>query len=65
MLLMTATAWAEKYFDEGSRPAEVTLMRWLRAGKLPARKVGGTWYVDEHAWLAGDDELVRRVLEAG
>lgn len=65
MRLMTPQAWLEKYFDEASRPSEVTLARWLRAGKVPARKVGGTWYINEHAWLAGDDELVRRVLDAG
>lgn len=65
MRLMTAAAWVEKYFDADSRPADLTLQRWLRAGKVPGRKVGGTWYVDEHAWLATDDELVRRVLEAG
>jgi len=61
--LLTASAWAEKYFAEGSRPAEITLARWLRSGKIPGRKVGGTWYVDEHAWQAGDDELVRKVLD--
>ncbi len=65
MLLLTPQLWLEKYFDENSRPSEITLMRWLRSGKIPGRKVGGTWYVDEHAWLAGDDDLVRRVLEAG
>lgn len=65
MKLMLATLWAEKYFDEGSRPAEVTLSRWLRKQVVPSRKVGGSWYVDEHAWLAGGDDLVRRVLEAG
>ena len=65
MRLMTVPAWVDKYFDEGSRPAEITQQRWLRSGKVPGRKVGGTWYVDEHAWLAGDDELVRRVLDQG
>lgn len=65
-MLLTANAWAEKYFDPSSRPAEITLQRWLRSGKIPGRKVGGTWYVDEHAWQAGDDDLVRKVLdEAG
>jgi hypothetical protein len=63
MKLLTAHAWLEKYFDRGSRPAEITLHRWLRQGKIPGRKVGGTWYVDEHAWLAEGDELVRRVLD--
>lgn len=63
MLLIEAHKWADKTFDPDSRPSEITLMRWMRDGKIPARKVGGKWYVDEHAWLAGDDELVRRVLD--
>jgi hypothetical protein len=65
MHLMTPQQWAEKYFDEGSRPSEVTLRRWLNEGKVPGRKVGGTWYVDEHAWIANGNELVQRVLDAG
>lgn len=65
MILMTPAAWAAKYFTDESRPSEVTVHRWLRSGKIPARKVGGTWYVDEHAWLAEDDPLVLRVLGSG
>lgn len=65
MKLMTAQLWALKYFTEDSRPAEVTLLRWLRQGKIPGRKVGGSWFVDEHEWLANGDELVLRVLEKG
>lgn len=63
MKLMLATEWAAKYFTEDSRPSEVTLARWLRDGKVPGRRVGGRQYVDEDAWLAGDDDLVRRALE--
>lgn len=65
MLLMTTQNWLEKYFEESSRPSEVTLLRWLRAGKIPGKKVGGSWYVDEHAWLADGDSLVEAVLRAG
>lgn len=64
-MLLTTNAWADKYFAPDSHPAELTVLRWLRDGKLPGRKVGGKWYVDEHAWLAEGDDLVRRVLEAG
>lgn len=64
MKLLTAHAWVLKYFAEDSRPSEITLQRWLRQEKIPGRKVGGTWYVDEHAWLAAGDDLVQRVLEA-
>lgn len=65
MLLITHKAWVEKYFAEESKPAEITVLRWLRNEDIPGRKCGGTWYVDEHAWLAGGDELMQRVLEAG
>lgn len=64
MLLLTRQAWTIKYFADASRPADLTVLRWLRDGKLPGKKIGGTWYIDEHAWLADGDELVRRVLEA-
>lgn len=65
MKLLTASAWAEKFFGEESRPAEITVLRWLRDGKVPGRKVGGKWYIDEHAWLADGDPLVQQVLGAG
>lgn len=65
MKLIKPQPWAEKYFAEESRPAEITVLRWLREGKIPGRKVGGTWYVDEHAWLADGDPLVQQVLDAG
>lgn len=65
MKLINVPNWRTKYFEDDSRPAEITVMRLLRDGKLPGRKVGGKWFVDEHAWLAGDDPLVQRVLEAG
>ncbi|OBU52262.1 helix-turn-helix domain-containing protein [Stenotrophomonas maltophilia] len=62
MKLMTEDAWLERYFDPSSRPDTQKLQRWLREGKIPGRKVGGSWYIDEHAWLAGGDDLVARVL---
>lgn len=60
--LIKPEAWAEKHFVEGSRPSEATVGRWMREGKVPARKIGGSWFVDELAWLAGDDDLVQQVL---
>ena len=59
---MTLQAWAEKYFADGSKPSDVTLVRWIRLGRVPGRKVGGMWFVDETAWLADGDDLVERVL---
>ena len=64
MKLILAKQWVEKYFDEGSRPSEQLLGRWCREGRIPCRKVAGQWYVDEHMWVAGDDELVASVLAA-
>lgn len=63
--LLTPAAWSERYFDESSRPPETTLRRWMQTGAVPARKIGGSWFVDERAWLAGGDDLVARVLAAG
>jgi hypothetical protein len=63
MRLLAAHFWVEKYFSPESRPAEITLLRWLREGKIPCKKIGGKWYVDEHEWLAGGDPLVQHVLE--
>lgn len=69
MRLIELPAWAEKYFAPESRPSEFVMRRWAREKRIPARKVGKTWFVDEHAWLAGDDpemaDLVQRVLDAG
>ncbi len=64
MKLMLAQKWAEKYFDEGSRPDPKLLGRWCRENRIPCLKVAGQWYVDEHAWLAGGDDLVASVLAA-
>jgi len=61
---MTAERWLERYFEEGSRPSMQVPQRLLRGGKLPGRKVGDAWYIDEHEWLAGGDDLVARVLQA-
>ena len=70
MLLLTPKAWREKYFAESSRPPETTLRRWMQDGAIPARKIGGSWFIDEDAWLAGGDdlaadELVQKVLRGG
>jgi len=62
MRLVTVQQWRDRHFDPESAPAELTVLRLLRDGKLPGRKVGGKWFIDEAAWLAGDDELVLRVL---
>lgn len=65
MKLLTTEAWLERYFDPTCRPSLAQTQRWLRDGKIPGKKVGGTWFIDEHEWLADGDDLVERVLKAG
>lgn len=65
MRLMTPTAWVDRYFNEDSRPPEPTLRRWMQNGAVPAKKIGGSWFIDEHEWLADGDALVEHVLRAG
>jgi hypothetical protein len=35
---------------------EAKLWRWCRNGELPAKKIGGEWYVDLDAFDRKDDE---------
>lgn len=65
MKLMSIPEWQATYFTPTSAPSDFTVRRLLREGKLPGRKVGGEWFIDDQVWQAGDDELVRRVLDAG
>jgi hypothetical protein len=60
-VLIPLETWRDRYFGE-PRPATVTIRRWAKNNKIPARKVGGEWFVDEAAWLARGDHLVERVL---
>ena len=68
MRLITIEQWRLKHFEENSRPAEITVLRWCRNFQrglqpgIPSKKVGGTWYIDEAAWLAEGDALVEQVL---
>lgn len=66
MKLMSVDDFFDKYFSNKSRPSEATRRRWLRKGAIAgARKIAGSWFVDEHAWLADGDPLVEHVLQAG
>lgn len=62
MRLLAPRIWATKYFSVDCLPPEPTLRRWMKTGAVPGRKIGGTWYVDDDAWLANGDDLVARVL---
>lgn len=62
--LLKPSEWTARYFAEGSQPAPPTVRKWMRSGAIPAVRIGGSWFVDENAWLAGGDDLVARVLGA-
>lgn len=61
MRLLHLNDWRVRYFAE-PRPVYATVRRWARTNKIPARKVGGDWYVDEVKWLAKGNRLVEQVL---
>lgn len=63
-MLMLASQFARLYFREGSRPSQSTLRRWILQGTLPGRRVGSQYYVDEGAYIAQNDPLVLKVLQA-
>lgn len=62
MKLMTIDEWTAENFTPKSRPSDFTVRRWLREDKIAGIKIGKEWFVDQHAWLSGGDDLVERVL---
>lgn len=61
--LMTLRQYRAVRFARGSEPSMGTLKRWVNAGTLPAKKLGGVWYVEVKQEAANTgDPLVDRVL---
>lgn len=60
--LMTINDWRQNRFS-GKPPAESTVKRWAKEGSIPAKKIGGKWFVmvSEEIRTTGDD-LVDAVL---
>ncbi len=42
--LISATDWRRESFLSRP-PCQRTVVRWCETGKLPAQKIGGTWFV--------------------
>lgn len=62
MKLVALETFKARYFEKapGERAMRRQLKKWAEEGH--ARKVAGTWYVDEHWWLANGNPLVEKAL---
>lgn len=61
--LITIQGYIEKEFDPAGAPSPVTVRRWCSTGEIPAKKIGGNWFIirSEKIETTGN-ELVDRVL---
>ena len=48
MKLVPLIKWAKEIFEVV--PHTRTLQKWCANGDLPARKIGGVWYIDKDAF---------------
>ncbi|WP_245583355.1 helix-turn-helix domain-containing protein [Oceanospirillum beijerinckii] len=46
--LMSIEEWRKRRFL-GEAPAPVTVRKWCANGEIPAKKIGGNWYIDVDA----------------
>jgi hypothetical protein len=61
--LMTLKQYRAVRFARGSEPSMATLKRWVNAGTLPAKMIGGRWYVEVNREAANSgNALVDKVL---
>ena len=60
--MQTVDEWIETNFAEGSQPAKTTVWRWIREGKLPARRMGKRYYLTGDKTVPETD-LVDRVMK--
>lgn len=62
--LMELEQWSRARF-EGNPPSPTTMRRWCREGHVPAKKIGGTWFIDLDAERRQTgNELADSILEA-
>ncbi len=63
--LMALAEWRTTRFTEDSRPSHSTAVRWCKDGHVPAKRIGGKWFVcvREEVMMTGN-ELVDAVLKA-
>lgn len=60
---MALHEWGAETFVGDGAPFRPTLKRWAASGQIPARMIGGRWFVDLDAWEASTgDDLADAVL---
>jgi hypothetical protein len=62
MALLTVDEYIERKYAPKSRPPKTTVWRWIRLGKIPARKEGRRYYIDEQALKLTGNKIVDNVL---
>lgn len=65
-MLVTPNSWLDKRFGNAKdRPSASSVRRWAEAGELPAKKIGGRWFIDIDAEMnSTGNDLVDKVLNA-
>lgn len=64
MALKELSAWIEERFEE-PRPSTRTAQHWCVSGAVPAKKIGGRWFIDtEREKRETGNDLVDQVLRA-
>ena len=62
--LILISEWQKKRF-EGEAPSSTCIARWCREGLIPAKKIGGLWFIDVDAEeIQSGNELVDSVLKS-
>ena len=65
MRLISINEFVDTYFSQQSRPSTRAVRNWCRDDKLPAKQIGGQWFIDAEAFEADDDaDMMQRILAA-
>lgn len=63
MRLIDVHEFLDTYYSQRSRPSARTVRTWCEKRQLPARHIGGKWFIDQEAFEADEDqELIDKVL---
>lgn len=65
-MLVTPQEWLDRRFgDAKQKPHTSSVRRWIEAGELPGKKIGGRYYVElDIEKIETGNPLVDRVLKA-